>query len=296
MSLAILFHFLCAQHVSDINISIIRSLRLCCWITTSVVLFSVRCVLELWCGWFWVVFVLQAEACNTDTTQHQPHQISNTQRTENKMTDVVIQQHSSVLLKMDIFMSETCWAHKQWNKITSDIKLVFHSSNHTSKFTRLRQAKSSKCTEDTNISPCYHCIGRSVGSVTDWNSAAKIRILMAQRGLEIQFKYFTQIEITDECLRKAQYHHHHHEQQQEQQQQEYQQQWLIFLLRRLSLKPSPAPLTTTTTTTNNNIATAATPATTDSKDPSKINRKSLTGENFQMSRACTFWVHLNIKV
>ena len=47
MSLAILFHFLCAQHVSDINISIFRSLRLCCWITTSVVLFSVRCVLEL---------------------------------------------------------------------------------------------------------------------------------------------------------------------------------------------------------------------------------------------------------
>ena len=47
MSLAILFHFLCAQHVSDINISIIRSLRLCWWITTSVVLFSVRCVLEL---------------------------------------------------------------------------------------------------------------------------------------------------------------------------------------------------------------------------------------------------------
>ena len=61
MSLAILFHFLYAQHVSDINISIIRSLRLCFWITTSVVLFSVRCVLEIWCGWFWVVFVLQAE-------------------------------------------------------------------------------------------------------------------------------------------------------------------------------------------------------------------------------------------
>ena len=52
MSLAILLHFLCAQHVSDISISIIRSLRLFCWITTSVVLFSVRCVLELWCGWF----------------------------------------------------------------------------------------------------------------------------------------------------------------------------------------------------------------------------------------------------
>ena len=62
MSLAILFHSLCAQHVSDINISIFRSLRLCWRITTSVVLFSVRCVLEIWCGWFWVVFVLQAKA------------------------------------------------------------------------------------------------------------------------------------------------------------------------------------------------------------------------------------------
>ena len=123
MSLTILFHFLCAQHVSDINISIIRSLRLCCWITSSVVLFSVRCVLELWCGCFWVLPVLQAEA------QHnQSHQSSNTQRTENKTTDVVIQQHSRKLLIMDILFSETCWAHKKWNKIASDIKLVFHSS------------------------------------------------------------------------------------------------------------------------------------------------------------------------
>jgi len=38
MSLVIVFHFLCAQNVSDINISIIRSLRLFCWITTLVVL------------------------------------------------------------------------------------------------------------------------------------------------------------------------------------------------------------------------------------------------------------------
>ena len=30
MSLAILFHFLCAQHASNINISIITSLQLCC--------------------------------------------------------------------------------------------------------------------------------------------------------------------------------------------------------------------------------------------------------------------------
>ena len=132
MSLAILFHFLCTQHVSDINISIIRSFRLSCWITTSVVLFSVRCVLEIWCGWCWVkpeaqelYFSLQNEH------QNQPHQISNTQRTENKTTDVVIQQHSRKLLMMDILMSETCWAHKKWKKIASDIKLVFHSATIT---------------------------------------------------------------------------------------------------------------------------------------------------------------------
>jgi len=64
MSLAILFHFLCAQHVSDINISIIRSLQLFCWITTLVVLFLDRCVLEFRCGWVGVVSVLQASACN----------------------------------------------------------------------------------------------------------------------------------------------------------------------------------------------------------------------------------------
>jgi len=119
MPLIILFHFLCTQYVSDINISIIRSLRLCCWITTSVLSLSVRCVLEIWCGCIkspahneprivrvagWSLqhghysnpaasnlqhttnrelSVLQAEACNTDTTETQPHQISNTQRTEN---------------------------------------------------------------------------------------------------------------------------------------------------------------------------------------------------------------------
>ena len=44
------------------------------------------------------------------------------------MTDVVIQQHSRKLLMLDILMSETCWAHKKWNKTASDIKLVFHSS------------------------------------------------------------------------------------------------------------------------------------------------------------------------
>ena len=90
-----------------LNISIIRSLRLCCRITTSVVLFSVLCVLEIWCGSVWVVSVLQASA------------------------DVVIRQQSRKLLMMDILMSETCWVHKKWNTIATDIKLVFYSSTIT---------------------------------------------------------------------------------------------------------------------------------------------------------------------
>jgi len=178
--IAILFHILCTQHVSDINISIVRSLRLCCWITTSVVLF-----------WFVVCWRFgAAEACNTDTTQTQPYQISNTQRSlqhwhysnpavpnlqhttnlqhwhysnpavpnlqhttnlqhwhhskpavtnlqhttnREQNDDVVIQQHSRKLLMMDILMSETCWVHKKWNKIASDITLIFYSSTITMK-------------------------------------------------------------------------------------------------------------------------------------------------------------------
>jgi len=47
---------------------------------------------------------------------------------QNKTIDVIIQQHSRKLLIMDILMSETCWTHKKWNKIASDIKSIFHSS------------------------------------------------------------------------------------------------------------------------------------------------------------------------
>jgi len=128
MSLAILFHFLCALHISDINISIIRSLRLFFWITTLVVLFLVRRVMEFRCGWVGMVSVLQASTCNTDTTPTQPHQNSITRWTKNNTINVVIQKNSRKLLMMDILMSETCRAHKKWNKIASDIKLVFYSS------------------------------------------------------------------------------------------------------------------------------------------------------------------------
>ena len=50
--LAFLFHFLCAQHVSDINISIIRSLRLLlnCHIG-RIVLGSISVGVSVWLGW-----------------------------------------------------------------------------------------------------------------------------------------------------------------------------------------------------------------------------------------------------
>jgi len=70
----------------------------------------------------------EAETCNTDTTPTQPHRNSNTYRAKDNTTNVVIQQNSRKLLMMDILMSKICWAHKKWNKIASDIKLVFYSS------------------------------------------------------------------------------------------------------------------------------------------------------------------------
>ena len=80
-------------------------------------------------GWNTTQVVLQPATRALLKTQL--HQICNTQRTENKTTDVVIQQHSRKLLVVDILMLETCWAHKKWNKIASDFKLVFYSSTIT---------------------------------------------------------------------------------------------------------------------------------------------------------------------
>ena len=69
-------------------------------------------VLVFRCGWVGVVSVLQdevrASALNTDTTPTQPHRNSNTHRTKNDTTNVVIQQNSRKLLMMGILMSEIC--------------------------------------------------------------------------------------------------------------------------------------------------------------------------------------------
>ena len=55
-----LLYFLDIQHVSGINMSIFRSMRLCCWTTTLAVLFLDCCVLELGCALAGVVSGLPA--------------------------------------------------------------------------------------------------------------------------------------------------------------------------------------------------------------------------------------------
>ena len=63
MSLAILFNFLCAQHVSDINISIIRSLRLFLLnYHIGLIVLSLMCVgASVWLGW--MKDILMSETC-----------------------------------------------------------------------------------------------------------------------------------------------------------------------------------------------------------------------------------------
>ena len=79
----------------------------------SCVLVSICVGVLVWLGWGGIRV---AGWSNTDTTPTQPHRNSNTHRTKKNTTNVVIQENSRKLLMMDILMSETCWAHKKWNK------------------------------------------------------------------------------------------------------------------------------------------------------------------------------------
>jgi hypothetical protein len=110
-----LLYFLDTQHVSGINISIFRSLRLCWWSTTLAVLFLDCCVLELGrgssraAGWS----TSCASTGSPDTTLDEPRPNSNTQQSNNNTTNVVFQQYSRKLLKMEILMPETWWVSKK---------------------------------------------------------------------------------------------------------------------------------------------------------------------------------------
>jgi hypothetical protein len=96
--LQFLFHFVCSQHVSDINISIIRILRLFCLITTLVV-----------CSWFDVCWCFRCGWVSVDTTPTQLHRKHQHTSNQEHTTNLVIQQNSRKLLMMDILMPETCW-------------------------------------------------------------------------------------------------------------------------------------------------------------------------------------------
>ena len=107
-----------------------------------IVLGSMCVGVSVWLGWSGIRvsgWSTTPSACKMDTTPIQPPWNSNTHRTKNNTTNVVIQQNSRKLLMMDILMSETCWAHKKWNKIESDFKLVFYSSTKIIQFWRTTQ-------------------------------------------------------------------------------------------------------------------------------------------------------------
>jgi len=98
-----------AQHVSDVNTSNLRSLRLIWWVIAWVVWFWFDvcwcCVVVVWYPMLAEVLVFQpAYGYHTTTTQHQ--HTSN----QNHTTHAITHKISRQLLRMDVLTSETRWA------------------------------------------------------------------------------------------------------------------------------------------------------------------------------------------
>jgi len=102
------FHFFHAQHVSGLNTSTIRSLRLLYCITTLVVC---SCFDVWWsfgvAGWGGI----RVAGFNLQHGYHPKPATPKLQHTSKQehTTNVVIQYKSRRLLMMDVLMSETCW-------------------------------------------------------------------------------------------------------------------------------------------------------------------------------------------
>ena len=112
-----------AQHVSDVNTAILRSLRLICWVISWVVLLWY----ELRCGLAGVV----CEACiriphhpSQTTTYHQHTSY------QSNTTHEITQEISRKLLRMDVLTSETCWAvnNEIIKQVTSGWSLFIQAS------------------------------------------------------------------------------------------------------------------------------------------------------------------------
>ena len=105
-----------AQHVSDVNTSILRSLRLICWVISWVVLLWFDlcwCYVAVWLGWCGIrmqaeTLVLQP-AYGYHTTQTKPQRNTNIHQTRAIQQHKIPQQISRKLLRMDVLTSETCW-------------------------------------------------------------------------------------------------------------------------------------------------------------------------------------------
>jgi len=105
-----------AQHVSDVNTSILRSLQLIRWVTSWVVSGSMYVGVTLQCGYH--------------TTTAKP-QVTPT-HIEPDTTHEVTQRISRKLLRMDVLSSETCWALNKvilnkWHQVgLSLLKYLYH--------------------------------------------------------------------------------------------------------------------------------------------------------------------------
>jgi len=120
---------------------------------------------------------------------------------QNKTTDVVIHQHSRKPLMMDILMSETCWAHEKWNKITSDMKLVFHSSTITMMHgpINIRYIGDICCVEKAAVNTInFSLMSCWKQDANLWNSS--LIILFENGALRVTFR--TQIDDTIRRLRR----------------------------------------------------------------------------------------------
>jgi len=95
-----------AQHVSDVDTSILRNLRLICWVISWVVLLWFD-VLVLRCGLAVVLWYPYAGwGTNASACIRIPQYTSNQSNTTHEIT----QQISCKFVRMDVLTSETCWA------------------------------------------------------------------------------------------------------------------------------------------------------------------------------------------
>jgi len=115
-----------AQHVSDVNTSILRSLRLICWVISWVVLlwFDVCwCYVVVWLGWCGIR--MQAEAVHTDTTTPQPnHNVTLTHIEPEQYNPWYNSTNKSQAPEDGCINIRNMLSIKQWNSKATDIKLV----------------------------------------------------------------------------------------------------------------------------------------------------------------------------